>query len=160
MKAMIQRLRWLLGLPVRVKFFSDHGAVPPRTMHAGDAGADLYAALNRPVEIHPGGRALISTGFQMALPPGFEAQIRPRSGLALRRGVTVLNAPGTVDSGYRAYVGVILINHGQSPVVIKPGDRIAQVVIAPYAHVSFHGVGSLAESERGEGGFGSTGLQG
>jgi dUTP pyrophosphatase len=147
----------LLGLPVQIKFFSDHGAVPPRQAHKGDAGADLRAAVNRPITIEPGARRRISTGFQIELPRGFEAQIRPRSGLALRHGVTVLNTPGTIDSGYRGYVDVILANLGDEPFEVEPGMRIAQMVVAPYARTSFHGVGTLAESERGAGGFGSTG---
>ncbi len=121
------------------------------------AGADLKACLSEPVKLSPGERALISAGFRMALPPGWEAQVRPRSGLALKRGVTVLNAPGTVDADYRGTVGVILINHGAETYTIQPGDRIAQMVVQPVKHAAFRGTDNLPETERGDGGFGSTG---
>lgn len=108
------------------------------------------------IEIAPGGRALIPTGLKMALPKGYEAQIRPRSGLALKYGVTVLNTPGTVDADYRDGVGVILVNHGTEPFVVKQGDRIAQMVIAKMEQITWNPVDSLEKTERG-GGFGSTG---
>src|SRR5690606_10657074 len=106
----------------------------------------------------PGARALVPTGIAMALPAGYEAQIRPRSGLALKHGVTVLNSPGTIDADYRGEVGVILINLGPSPFIIARGDRIAQLVVAPVARIAWRECDSLAESARGGGGFGSTGL--
>jgi dUTP pyrophosphatase len=122
------------------------------------AGMDLRAWLpNGNVELQPGERKLIPTGIQIALPDGYEAQIRPRSGLALKKGVTVLNAPGTIDADYRGDVGVILINHGTEPFVIEDGDRIAQMVVASYVQVQWKPSSSLQDSKRGEGGFGHTG---
>ena len=109
------------------------------------------------IEIAPGGRALIPTGLKMALPKGYEAQIRPRSGLALKYGVTVLNTPGTIDADYRGDVGVILINHGSEPFVVKQGDRIAQMVIAKMEQITWNPVDSLEKTERGDGGFGHSG---
>jgi dUTP pyrophosphatase len=136
----------------------DPGAVLPSYETAGAAGADLKARLNGPVLIPPLGRARIPTGLALELPPGYEAQIRPRSGLAARNGVTVLNAPGTVDSDYRGELGVILINLGQEPFTARDGDRIAQIVIAPVVRALMVEAASLSETERGEGGFGSTGV--
>lgn len=124
------------------------------------AGADLIAAPldDRPVELAPGQFALVPTGFAMALPAGFEAQVRPRSGLALKHGVTVLNAPGTIDADYRGEVKVLLVNHGHEAFSVTRGMRIAQLVIAPVVTARFSEVAELPSSERGEGGFGSTGL--
>ncbi len=124
------------------------------------AGMDLVAALEAPVTLQPGERKLIPTGLAIALPDGYEAQVRPRSGLALKNGVTVANAPGTVDADYRGEVGVILLNLGQEPFTIERGMRIAQMVIAPYTRASFLEVTELPSSERGAGGFGSTGTRG
>jgi dUTP pyrophosphatase len=123
------------------------------------AGLDVVAGVpeGKPVELLPGARALIPTGFAFELPHGYEAQVRPRSGLALKHGVTLLNSPGTIDSDYRGELLVILINHGTEPFLIRRGDRIAQLVIAPVASVEIVGVEVLAETERGQGGFGSTG---
>lgn len=120
---------------------------------------DLRAAIdeNLPVMLAPGARTLVPTGLKIALEPGFEAQVRPRSGLALKHGITCLNSPGTIDSDYRGEVGVILINHGQEPFVIKRGERIAQIIIARYAQAVMTEVEALDETERGAGGFGSTG---
>jgi dUTP pyrophosphatase len=120
---------------------------------------DLRAAVaeNAPLTLASGARALVPTGFSIGLPEGYEAQVRPRSGLALKHGVTCLNAPGTIDSDYRGEVGVILINHGQEPFVIKRGERIAQMVIAPVVQSSWLEVETLDETARGAGGFGSTG---
>jgi dUTP pyrophosphatase len=128
-----------------------------QTAHA--AGLDLLAALaeDKPVTLTPGQRALIPTGLMIAVPPGFEAQVRPRSGLALKHGVTVLNAPGTVDADYRGEVGVLLINHGDAPFTIRRGERVAQMVIAPVTRANLVGVESLSSTARGSGGFGSTG---
>lgn len=122
------------------------------------AGMDLLAAVEKDITLAPGQRALVPTGLSIALPEGYEAQVRPRSGLALKNGVTVLNAPGTVDADYRGEVGVILINHGDAPFVITRGMRIAQMVIAAYARASWQSVSNLEESARGAGGFGSTGV--
>jgi dUTP pyrophosphatase len=105
----------------------------------------------------PGGRALVATGFAIALPAGYEAQVRPRSGLALKHGVTVLNTPGTIDADYRGEVGVILINHGDTPFTVRRGDRIAQMVVAPVVQVAWQATETLDETGRGSGGFGSTG---
>lgn len=128
-----------------------------QTAHA--AGADLFAALpaGEPLTLAPGARALVPCGFAMALPVGFEGQVRPRSGLALRHGVTVLNSPGTIDADYRGEVKVILVNLGQEPFVIARGDRIAQVVVAPVTDFAFAEAETLDETARGAGGFGSTG---
>jgi dUTP pyrophosphatase len=131
----------------------------PTRQSADAAGADLVAAVpaREEIEILPGGRALVACGFAMALPQGFEGQIRPRSGLAAHHGVTVLNAPGTIDADYRGEVKVILINHGEANFIIRRGDRIAQLVVAPVTPFAFREVEALDATERGEGGFGSTG---
>jgi dUTP pyrophosphatase len=131
----------------------------PRQQTAGAAGVDLPAALGADefVEIAPGRSALIPTGFAIALPEGYEAQIRPRSGLAAKFGVTVLNAPGTVDADYRGEVKVMLINHGHAPFAVRRGDRIAQMVVAPVTAVTFLEQETLDDTDRGEKGHGSTG---
>ncbi|WP_374302528.1 dUTP diphosphatase [Ferrovibrio sp.] len=136
-----------------------HGADLPLPAYAtaDAAGLDLLAALAEPVTLKPGERKLIPTGLSIAVPPGFEAQVRPRSGLALKHGVTVLNAPGTVDADYRGEVGVILINHGDQPFVINRGERIAQMVVAAYSRVEWIEAAELPQTQRGAGGFGSTG---
>jgi dUTP pyrophosphatase len=135
------------------------GLALPAYETTGSAGMDLRAALpaSEPVVLHPGERKLIPTGLKIALEPGYEAQVRPRSGLALKHGVTCLNSPGTIDSDYRGEVGVILINHGQLAFEINRGERIAQMVIAPYAQAVMAEVEALDETARGAGGFGSTG---
>ena len=135
------------------------GLTLPAYETAGSAGMDLRAAVAafEPVVLAPGERRLIPTGLKIALEPGYEAQVRPRSGLALKHGLTCLNSPGTIDSDYRGEVGVILINHGQEPFVIQRGERIAQMVIAPYAQAVMAEVEALDETARGAGGFGSTG---
>lgn len=130
----------------------------PAYATSDSAGMDLLAAVEAPVTLAPGERRLIPTGIAIALPPGTEAQVRPRSGLALKQGVTVLNAPGTIDADYRGEVGVILINHGEQPFVVERGGRIAQMVVAPYARVAWTVSEDLEESARGAGGFGSTGI--
>jgi dUTP pyrophosphatase len=132
-------------------------AILPRYMSAGAAGLDLTAALDQPVVLAPGQRAAISTGLAMAIPAGYEGQVRPRSGLALGAGLTVVNAPGTIDSDYRGEVKVLLINLGSDAVTIESGTRIAQLVIAPLARAELVEVDELPPSERGAGGFGSTG---
>lgn len=125
------------------------------TTHA--AGADLRAAVDSDIVIEPGEHALIPTGFAMALPDNYEAQVRPRSGLALKHAITVLNTPGTIDADYRGEVGVILMNHGKTAFHIQRGDRIAQMIIAPFVQADFQTVSELSETERGAGGFGSSG---
>jgi dUTP diphosphatase len=136
-----------------------HGAdLPlPEYATADSAGLDLLAAVQGEITIPPGKRALVPTGLAIALPPGFEAQVRPRSGLALKNGVTVLNSPGTVDADYRGEVGVILANLGEAPFVVTRGMRIAQMVVAPVTRLTWDPVAELPGSARGEGGFGSTG---
>jgi dUTP pyrophosphatase len=141
--------------------FLDHGRglELPRQQTAGAAGVDLLAALGVSdiVSIAPGARAIVPCGFKMALPMGYEAQVRPRSGLAAKHGVTVLNTPGTIDADYRGEIKVILINLGSEPFEIRRGDRIAQMVVAPVLAVQFAEVEVLDETERGAGGHGSTG---
>ncbi len=131
----------------------------PARATPGSAGLDLRAAIAAPITLSPGARALIPTGLRLAIPRGLEGQVRPRSGLALRRGVTVLNSPGTIDADYRGELGVLLINHGEEPVTLHRGDRIAQLVLAPVASPSLLEVQVLDETARGEGGFGSTGTR-
>ena len=121
------------------------------------AGMDLRANINETVILQPGERRLIPTGIHIGLPEGYEAQIRPRSGLAYKHGVTVLNSPGTIDADYIGDVGVILINHGNEPFPVNDGDRIAQMVIAQYTQATWNEVDELIQTERGEGGFGHTG---
>lgn len=131
-------------------------AVLPGYAHPGDAGMDLCSAQS--LTIPPGGRALVHTGLAMALPAGYEAQVRPRSGLALKRGISVLNTPGTVDEGYRGEIGVILVNLGDADFTVSKGDRIAQMVVAPVTRAQVVEVEELGDTDRGEGGFGSTGV--
>lgn len=135
------------------------GLALPAYETALSAGMDVRAAVpeDAPVTIAPGARYLTPTGLAIALPPGYEAQMRPRSGLALKHGVTCLNSPGTIDADYRGELKVILINLGQEPFVIKRGERIAQIVIAPVTQGEWRVVGALSSTARGEGGFGSTG---
>lgn len=121
------------------------------------AGLDLRANLSSPVTLRPMGRALIPTGLFIALPPGFEAQVRPRSGLALKKGIGVLNSPGTIDADYRGEIGVILVNLSNEPFVVQDGERIAQMVVARHERVEWTAVDELDETERGAGGFGHTG---
>ncbi len=121
------------------------------------AGLDIRAAVDESVTINPGERVMIPTGLAIALPAGFEAQIRPRSGLAIREGITMLNSPGTIDADYRGEVKLIVINHGQEKVVISRGDRVAQMVIAPVVQATITEVDELSDTSRGAGGFGSTG---
>ena len=135
------------------------GLALPAYQSAHAAGLDLLAAVpdGSPLILAPGTHALVPTGLTIALPPGYEAQVRPRSGLAAKHGVTVLNAPGTVDADYRGEIGVLLINHGAKPFPIQRGERIAQMVIASVVRVELVAAASLSVTERGEGGFGSTG---
>ena len=150
----------MLTLPVRLKRLP-HGEdlELPAYQTALAAGADLRAALpeDDPVILAPGDRALIPTGISIALPPGYEAQVRPRSGLSVKFGVTCVNSPGTVDADYRGEIKVNLINHGREPFTVQRGERIAQMVVAPVLQAVFEEVDDLEETERGAGGFGSTG---
>lgn len=141
-----------------VVFAHGEGLPLPSYGTPGLAGCNLRAAVDAPVTIAPVERALVPTGIGFALPEGYEVQVRPRSGLAVRQGLTVLNAPGTVDSDYRGEIKVPLINHGQEPVVISRGDRIAQAVLAVFLQISWVPVDVLPDSVRGTGGFGSTGV--
>ncbi len=133
------------------------GAAIPEYKTAGAAGADVCALVESPVELNPGDRALIGTGLFFAIPDGYEIQVRPRSGLAAKNGVTVLNTPGTIDSDYRGELKVILINLGKEKFTVNPGDRIAQIIVAPVTRGRFVVVEELDQTERGSGGFGSTG---
>ncbi|MGA8473472.1 MAG: dUTP diphosphatase [Candidatus Cybelea sp.] len=142
----LQRLPHGEGLP-QPEYMSEHAA-----------GADLRAAVREQLTLLPGARALVPTGFSIALPAGYEAQIRPRSGLAIRSGVTCLNSPGTIDADYRGELAVVLANFGSEPVVICRGDRIAQLVVAPVSRSAFELVEELPPTRRGHGGFGSTGV--
>ena len=149
-----------MSVVVRVKRLPHGEGLPlPSYQSAHAAGLDVVAGVpeGQPVELKPGARALIPTGFALELPVGFEAQIRPRSGLAIKHGVTLLNSPGTVDADYRGELMVILVNHGREPFIVRRGDRIAQLVIAPVASVEIAAVEDLGATERGQGGFGSTG---
>jgi dUTP pyrophosphatase len=139
-----------------------HGADLPLPAYAtaGSAGLDLLAAIAEPVTLAPGERKAVPTGIAIALPEGFEAQVRPRSGLALREGITVLNSPGTIDADYRGEIQAILINHGGQPVRLSRGERIAQLVVAPVARIAWQEGADLAATGRGAGGFGSTGRGG
>ena len=129
----------------------------PRYASEDAAGLDLLAAVIEPIELEPGARMLIPTGISIALPRGYEAQVRPRSGLALKHGIGLLNSPGTIDADYRGEIGVILINLGDGPFAISRGDRIAQLVVAPVTRLAWVESENLPDSSRGKGGFGSTG---
>ena len=142
---------------LRVKKLHDE-AVLPRYSHPGDAGMDLYAIED--VDLAPGDSAMVRTGLAVEVPEGTEAQVRPRSGLAARHRVTVLNTPGTIDEGYRGEVCVILINHGRGPFQVTRGMRVAQMVIKPVLTVQITEAAELSDTHRGDGGFGSTGLHG
>lgn len=129
----------------------------PSYATAGSAGCDLRAAVTEALTLAPGARAMVPTGLRLALPSGHEGQVRPRSGLAVRHGVTTLNAPGTIDADFRGEIHVILVNHGDQPFVVRRGDRVAQLVVAAYTRAVFDRVDELDDTERGAGGFGSTG---
>ncbi|MBJ6726753.1 dUTP diphosphatase [Geomesophilobacter sediminis] len=131
----------------------------PRYMTDQAAGVDLHAALDEPYLLEPGARALVPTGIAIEIPAGYEAQVRPRSGLALRHGIALVNSPGTIDADYRGEIGVIVINHGNEPFRIENGERVAQMVFAKVERCSFVEVEELNETGRGAGGFGSTGKQ-
>jgi dUTP pyrophosphatase len=142
---------------IRIKRVDGYAGELPRAASPGSAGLDLAAHLAESVSIPPGGRLLIPTGIAVAIPAGFEGQVRPRSGLAVRHGVTLLNSPGTIDSDYRGQIQVILINLGGESFVVNPGDRIAQLIVAPVAAVQWEEADELPETGRGHGGFGHTG---
>jgi dUTP pyrophosphatase len=143
---------------VTVRFRRLRGtAIVPRYMTAGSAGMDLSSAAEATVVLAPGARLGVPTGLAIALPVGYEAQVRPRSGLAIKHGVTVVNAPGTIDADYRGEIVVLLVNLGSEPFSIAPGDRIAQMVVAPVIQVQLEEVDALDDTARGAGGFGHTG---
>ncbi len=148
------------GPVVRVRYrvtaaFRD--LAPPAYASSGAAGADLRAALEGPLVVAPGARALVPTGLVVEIPPGFEGQVRARSGLALKKGLALANGVGTIDADYRGEVGVLVVNLGNEPVSLSRGDRIAQLVIAPVARAAFEEASDVGETARGGGGFGSTG---
>ncbi len=150
----------MTAITVEIQRLPDaEGLALPAYQTAHAAGLDLLAAVpeDKPLTLQPGQRALVPTGLMIAVPPGHEAQVRPRSGLALKHGVTVLNSPGTVDADYRGEVSVLLINHGDAPFTIRRGERIAQLVIAAVTQANLVAVASLSSTDRGSGGFGSTG---
>ena len=146
----------MTDIPVRLKRLPNgHGLPLPEYTTTGAAGMDVVSAED--IVIAPGARHAVATGIAMAIPPGYEIQVRPRSGLALKHGVTVPNPPGTIDSDYRGELKAILINHGSEPFAIHRGDRVAQLVLAPVTRAAWHEVEELDETARGSGGFGSTG---
>lgn len=134
------------------------GALLPRYMTEHAAGMDIHALPDTAIELQPGQRCLVPTGISVAIPHGFEIQVRPRSGLAIRHGVTLLNSPGTIDADYRGEIQVIMVNHGMETFLIQPGDRIAQLVVAPVSQSEWVEVQELSSTERGAGGFGHTGV--
>ena len=144
-------------MKIQVHYSGKHAL--PQFETRQSAGMDLRANIDAPVVLQPGDRALIPTGIKMALPDGYEAQIRPRSGLAYKHGITVLNSPGTIDADYRGDVGVLLINHGREAFTVEDGMRVAQMVVAQYSQFEWESVEDLDETVRGTGGFGSTGKQ-
>jgi dUTP pyrophosphatase len=131
----------------------------PSRATSGSSGFDLHAAVTGELRIEPGARALVPTGLRIAVPPGYEAQVRPRSGLALRHGIVLPNSPGTIDADYRGEIQVIVMNAGSEPFALRRGDRIAQLVIAPVAHAEWQEVAELDDTARGAGGFGHTGTR-
>jgi len=146
-----------MKLTIRVVRTGAFRGALPAYKSEGAAGLDLEAALETPLTLAPGARRLIPTGLSFEIPAGYEGQVRPRSGLALKHGIGMVNAPGTIDSDYRGEVGVLLVNHGEEPFVVEPGARIAQLVICPVARAELVEVESLSVTERAGGGYGSTG---
>ncbi len=144
---------------MKVKIVNKSAHELPAYSTLASAGMDLRANNPEPIELKPLGRAIVPTGLFIALPAGHEAQVRPRSGLAAKKGVTVLNSPGTIDADYRGEIGVILVNLSDSPFIVEPGERIAQLVIAKHERAQWEPVDVLEETQRGAGGFGSTGVQ-
>ena len=147
-----------MDIKVYVKTIGYEDMPLPQYMTTGAAGLDLYACITESIKIEPGNTALVPTGLALEIPKDYEAQIRPRSGLALKWGITLLNSPGTIDSDYRGEVKIIMINHGRETFVINRGDRIAQMVFCPVATASLEVVDELSQSNRGQGGFGHTGV--
>ncbi len=144
---------------IRVKVKKLHpNAIVPAYMTEHAAGMDLCTVIEKPAVLEPGERALLPTGLAMEIPPGYEGQVRPRSGLALKKGVALVNSPGTIDADYRGEIGIIMINHGTEPIEIMPGDRIAQMIIAPVTRAALVEVDDLHETARNAGGFGHTGV--
>jgi len=144
-------------IEVKVKKLHPRAVVPLyMTEHA--AGMDLCTVVDEPVVLAPGERTLLPTGLAMEIPPGYEGQVRPRSGLALKKGIALVNSPGTIDADYRGEIGVIIINHGNEPVEILPGDRVAQLIIAPVTRAALIEVQNLNDTARNSGGFGHTGI--
>lgn len=144
-------------LIIPMRHVGERPALLPKQASPGSAGWDVHAHLERPMTLKPMARGMVPTGFAMAIPEGFECQVRPRSGLAIKHGITVLNAPGTIDSDYRGEVKVLLVNLSDEPFTIEDGDRVAQLVFAPVTRADFEAVAELEATERGEGGFGSSG---
>jgi dUTP pyrophosphatase len=145
-------------IPIAIQRVGDVEVPLPEYQSSGAVGMDLCAAIATPMLLAPGERRLVPTGFAVAIPPGYEGQVRPRSGLALRHGITVLNAPGTIDVDYRGMIQVLLVNHGREPFEVTPRARIAQLVICPVAKAKLELVHALDETARGAGGYGSTGV--
>ena len=144
---------------IQIKVVNQSGHALPEHQTSASAGVDLRASLEQSVDLKPGERMLVPTGLFMELPEGYEAQIRPRSGLAFKHGITVLNSPGTIDADYRGEIKVLLINHGQEVFRIENGERIAQMVVAAHEQIQWQLSETLSDSERSSGGFGSTGKQ-
>lgn len=146
-------------MAIQIKYTGKSGSIVPEYKTAGAAGADIFACLNEPITLLPLERKLIPTGISIEIPEGYEAQIRPRSGLALKFGITVLNTPGTIDSDYRGEIGIVLINFGSESFTVKHGDRIAQLVLSSVEKCAFIQVENLEGTERGSGAYGSTGTK-
>ncbi|MEA3241215.1 MAG: dUTP diphosphatase [Pseudomonadota bacterium] len=146
-----------MNSPLNIQIVRQPGAQLPRYMTEHAAGMDIHAAVAEDIIIKPGKRVLVGTGLAVAIPPGYEAQIRPRSGLAIRNGITLLNSPGTIDADYRGEIKIIMINHGRDDFIVKSGDRLAQMIIAPVVRCVWEEKHELDESQRGIGGFGHTG---
>ena len=144
---------------LNIQIVRQPGAQLPRYMTEHAAGMDIHAVVEETIIIKPGERVLLGTGISVAIPPGYEAQIRPRSGLALKHGIGMVNGPGTIDSDYRGEIGIILINWGEAPFVVRMGDRIAQMVLSKVYRADFQNVEMLDATKRGEGGFGHSGVQ-
>lgn len=144
---------------VKVSIVNRSSAPLPQYATEGAAGVDIRASLSAPLTLAPGARALVPTGLSVELPEGFEMQLRPRSGLALKHGITLLNSPGTIDADYRGEIGVIMANMGSEPFVINDGDRICQAVVARYSRVEWVQVDVLGHTDRGDGGFGHSGVK-
>lgn len=144
---------------LKIRVINTSGNPLPEYATASSAGMDIRAMLGEPVVLMPGQRTLVPTGLKVEIPDGYEMQLRPRSGLALRSGITLVNTPGTIDADYRGEIGVILINLSQEPFTINPGERICQSVVAPVVHIEWEEASDLTESERGAGGFGHSGTK-